>query len=59
MPRLDKTGPQKQGSRSGRGLGKCNTIIDKPDQPNSLENNTKDSGFGRNQRIRRQRKKVR
>ena len=26
MPRLDGTGPEKQGSKTGRGLGKCATV---------------------------------
>lgn len=34
MPRYDATGPQGQGPKSGRGLGKCN-------------GNTDNQGFGR------------
>lgn len=26
MPRLDGTGPEREGSRSGRNLGKCSTV---------------------------------
>jgi hypothetical protein len=26
MPRLDGTGPEKQGPKTGRGLGKCNAV---------------------------------
>jgi len=26
MPQLDGTGPEKQGSKTGRGLGKCSNV---------------------------------
>jgi len=51
MPGLDRTGPEGRGSRTGRGLGKCN-----PDsQSNGTDNTSNDvpdergfrGGFGR------------
>ena len=29
MPKLDGTGPEKEGKQTGRGLGKCRTMTDK------------------------------
>ena len=37
MPRLDRTGPKGKGSRSGRGLGKCNSHGEKQDAQNDSE----------------------
>jgi hypothetical protein len=28
MPQMDGTGPEKKGSQTGRGLGKCRTVTD-------------------------------
>jgi hypothetical protein len=42
MPNQDRTGPEGQGSRTGRGLGKCN-----PDNEDS--NQSKGKGLGRGQ----------
>jgi len=49
MPNNDKTGPKGKGSKTGRGLGKCNS----EDQQNSQisgRGSKKGSGQGRGQR---------
>lgn len=47
MPGLDSTGPQGQGSRSGRGLGKCNPRGEQQDTQNTSEENVRGRGLGR------------
>lgn len=47
MPRLDRTGPKGKGSRSGRGLGKCNSQGEKHDAQNDSEEKVTGRGLGR------------
>ena len=46
MPGLDRTGPQGKGSRSGKGLGKCNSRGEKQDAQNNSEERVTGRGFG-------------
>jgi len=46
MPRLDGTGPQGQGSMTGRGMGNC-----QPDSPKPVDaGNRRGAGLGRGRR---------
>ena len=56
MPRFDRTGPKGQGSRTGRGMGKCNPDnqkaneqVDANESPEELDNK---SGGGKGRRSR-------
>jgi hypothetical protein len=53
MPGLDRTGPQGQGSRTGRQLGRCTPRDNQPDESPEAENLTGKGklpgrGLGRN-----------
>lgn len=37
MPKFDGTGPEGNGSRSGRGLGKCSARVEKDDSQNNSQ----------------------
>lgn len=51
MPGLDRTGPEGQGSRTGRQMGKCaprtKASTDPSDPDDSPQNITQQEGFGR------------
>ncbi len=47
MPGLDRTGPFSEGSKTGRGLGRCN-----PDNKNKDFTEADEMGLGRNNRFR-------
>ena len=47
MPGLNKTGPEGQGPKTGRGLGRCNPDFDEK----SLDKSVSDAGFTTRQRL--------
>jgi hypothetical protein len=44
MPRFDRTGPESLGSRTGRGLGKCNPDNQKTNEPTDTRESPAASG---------------
>jgi len=53
MPRGNRTGPQGQGPKTGRGLGKCNPKGGTPEQGQDGRGSGRRSGQGRGQGIAR------
>lgn len=53
MPRGNRTGPQGQGPKTGRGLGKCNPKGGTPAQGQGGRGSGRRSGLGRGQGIAR------
>lgn len=51
MPGLDRTGPQGQGSRTGRGLGKCNPSTRTNNDSLQANDVSEESGTRRNYRM--------
>lgn len=47
MPGFDNTGPEGKGSRTGRGLGKCNPNKSEKEIKNEQDNPQLDGNFGR------------
>lgn len=47
MPGLDRTGPEGQGPRSGRGLGKCNPNKEEANESSNEEKFRAGKGYGR------------
>lgn len=53
MPRFDRTGPEGQGSRTGRGFGKCDTNNQRSDEQKDLEDYPKAGVRGLGRRLAR------
>jgi hypothetical protein len=47
MPGFDRTGPNGEGPRTGRGLGRCNPKKDESDEKNREDMNPQDEWYGR------------
>lgn len=51
MPGLDKTGPRRKGSKTGRGLGNCTSKTSDPENNNDHNNQILEKNFPRRMRM--------